>query len=108
MAEYGKTLMRIPRDMKKGDVIEVRSLLIHPNHNGRKKLAEGGYIAQHYVHSIDVFFGDAPVLSIRSGTSLSQNPYFTFKLRVDHSGPLRVEWVDSKGQHFTHSLDVKV
>ena len=108
MAEFGKTLMRIPQGIKQGDVIEVRALLYHPNHNGRRKLAEGGFIAQHYIHSIDVFYGDAPVLSIRSGTSLSQNPYFTFKLKVDKPAPVRVEYVDSKGQHFSHSIDVKV
>jgi sulfur-oxidizing protein SoxZ len=109
MADYGKTLMRLlPREYKKGDVIEVRALLVHPNHNGRRKLAEGGYIARHFVHSIDVFYGDTNVLSIRASTSLSQNPYFTFKLKAEKPAPLRIEYVDSKGERFSQTAEVQV
>jgi sulfur-oxidizing protein SoxZ len=108
MAETGKTLMRLPREYAKGDVIEVRTMLIHPNHNGRRELPEGGYIAEHYVRKIEVFYGETRVLAAHTSSALSQNPYFTFRLKVDQAAPLRVEWEDTKGQRYSHTEQVRV
>jgi sulfur-oxidizing protein SoxZ len=109
MPEIGKTLMRLPRDYAKGEVIEVKTMIIHPNHNGRRQSPEGGgYIAAYYVRSIDVYYGEVRVTSVRASAGLSQNPYFTFHLKADRSAPLRVEWEDSKGQRFSHTVEVRV
>ena len=108
MPEIGKTLMRLPREYAKGDLIEVKTMLIHPNHNGRVALPGGGYIAEYYVRKIEVFYGDARVLTLHASAALSQNPYFTFMLKADRSAPLKVEWEDTKGERYSHTEVVRV
>lgn len=109
MADLGKTLMRLPREYAKGDVIEVKTMVFHPNHNGRREDPETGkFIAEWYIRSINVFYGDEKVLAVQTSSALSQNPYFAFRLKAARSAPLRVEWEDSKGERYTHTADVKV
>jgi len=109
MADVGKTLMRLPREYKRGDVIEVKTMVFHPNDNGRRQDPEtGNYIAEWYIRSIQVFYGDEKVMSVQTSSAVSQNPYFTFQLKAERSAALRVEWEDSQGERYTHSLDVSV
>ena len=108
MAAFGKTLMRLPRSYSKGEVIEVKTMVIHPNHNGRRAAAEGLYYAEYYVVAIDVFYGETQLMKLRPSSALSENPYFTFMLKAVRAAPVRVVWTDSKGLQFEHSLDVNV
>jgi sulfur-oxidizing protein SoxZ len=109
MADTGKTLMRLPREYAKGDLIEVKTMVFHPNDNGRKQDPETGqYIAEWYIRSITVLYGDEKVMTVNTSSAISQNPYFTFQLNAVRSAPLRVEWEDSKGGRYTQTADVQV
>ncbi len=108
MASRGKTAIRLPRKYEKDDVIEVKTRIIHPNDNGRRKYKDDGYIPEYYIWKIDVYYGDDPLLSMNASGALSQNPYFTFTMKATHSAPLRVEWVDTTGERYTEVTNVEV
>ena len=47
MMKTGRRAVRLPRqEFGKDDVIEVKTRIIHPNHNGRHKFEDKGYIAR--------------------------------------------------------------
>ena len=108
MDVIGRPAIRLPREYKKGEVIEVKTRLNHPNHNGRRKYMDQGYIPAHYVTSIEAFYGDERLLSIECSGAIAQNPYFVFAMRATHSAPLKVVWKDTKGRTFEQTADVKV
>ena len=108
MASRRKTAIRLPRKYAKDEVIEVKTRIIHPNHNGRRAYKDQGYIAEYYVWKIEIFYGDESIITVNASAALSQNPYFTFALKATRSAQLRVVWVDTQGDEYTESVDVVV
>lgn len=109
MLKIGRRAVRLPRqEYAKDDVIEVKTRIIHPNHNGRHKYEDKGYIARHFIHVIEVYYGDQRLISVDASAGLSQNPYFTFTLKATHSAPLRVVWKDTNGEEYTETVEIRV
>ena len=109
MMKIGRRAVRLPRqEFGKGDVIEVKTRIIHPNHNGRHKFEDQGYIARHFINSIEVYYGDQRIITMDASAGLSQNPYFTFALKATHSAPLRVVWKDTNGEEYSETVDIRV
>lgn len=109
MLKIGRRAVRLPRhEYAKDDVIEVKTRIIHPNHNGRHKYEDKGYIARHFIDQIEVYYGDRRIISVQASAGLSQNPYFTFALKATHSAPLRVVWKDTRGEEYTEAVDIRV
>lgn len=109
MLKIGRRAVRLPRQgYAKDDVIEVKTRIIHPNHNGRHKYEDKGYIARHFINVIEVYYGDQRLISVDASAGLSQNPYFTFALKATHSAPLRVVWKDTNGEEYTETVEIRV
>ena len=108
MEAIGRPAIRLPNEYLKGEVIEVKTRLNHPNDNGRRKYMDQGYIPAHYVTTIEAFYGDERVLAIQCSGAISQNPYFAFALRATHSAPLKVVWKDTQGLTFEQTVQVQV
>ena len=109
MMKTGRRAVRLPRQgYGKDDVIEVKTRIIHPNHNGRHKYEDKGYIARHFINVIEVYYGDQLIISMDASAGLSQNPYFTFALKATHTAPLRVVWKDTSGEEYSETVDIRV
>jgi sulfur-oxidizing protein SoxZ len=105
---FGRPAIRLPSSYRKGEVIEVKTRLNHPNYNGRRKYMDLGYNPAHYVETLEAFYGEERVLVVQCTGAISQNPYFVFALRVTHSAPVKVIWKDTKGQKFEETVQVQV
>jgi len=89
--------MKIRAQMK-GDVAEVRVLMNHPMETGQRKDAAGNAVPVHFIQSIHVEVGGKVVVDGQTGTSVSRNPVFGFKVKGAKAGDrVVVSWVDSKG-----------
>ena len=109
MLKIGRRAVRLPRqEYAKDDVIEVKTRIIHPNHNGRHKYEDKGYVARHFIDVIEVYYGDQLIISMDASAGLSQNPYFTFALKATHTAPLRVVWKDTHGEEYTETVEIRV
>ncbi len=96
MAAIGNPMIRMPGSAKKGEVIEVRSLIMHPMDTGLAKDKAGKIIPAHYIQTVTVTFNDRPLLDIDWSTAVSANPYLAFKMRAEESGTLKMVWKDNK------------
>ena len=108
MSKIGKSVVRLPTSYKMGDVIEVKTRIIHPNDSGRRKFKELGYIAAYYVQRIEAYYGEEQVLALDCSGAVSENPVFSFGLKATRNAPLKVIWKDSEGQSFENVIQVKV
>ncbi|HTY02952.1 MAG TPA: thiosulfate oxidation carrier complex protein SoxZ [Rhodocyclaceae bacterium] len=84
----------------KGDVVEIKVLMSHPMENGQRKDASGAVIPPHFIQNISVEVGGKPVVTGQTGTSISRNPVFGFKVKGAKAGDkVVVKWKDSKGEN---------
>lgn len=81
-----------------GDVAEIRVLMGHPMETGQRKDAAGKAIPPHFIQSMTVEVAGKKVVEGQTGTSVSRNPVFGFKVKGAKAGDkVVISWVDNKG-----------
>jgi sulfur-oxidizing protein SoxZ len=106
----GKPKVRGPRKpVPKGDVVQFKTLIKHPMESGLRKNKETGQaIPAHFIESVVVEYGGKAILNTTWTGSISKNPFFSFHLRANATGPVDVTWKDNKGGVFKASATLKV
>jgi len=108
MAEIGKVRIRVPSSIKPGEVIKVRSLVIHPmervERDKQGKLIDRRY---NYINKVVVTYLGKPVVTFETTQSVSENPFFSFPLRVTDPGKLTITFLDTTGAKYEGSVDIK-
>lgn len=99
-------LIRI-RARLKGDVTEIRALMLHPMETGRRKNDLGEVVSAHFIQQVMVTLNDKTVLDAQWGTGISKNPYLTFHLRGTKVGDkIALSWRDNKNG--SNSIETEV
>ena len=99
MAEIGRVSIRTPSAIKQGDVVRVRTLVIHPMELVQRD-KQGKIIAKnyHFIHTMSASFNGREILRTEITQAISQNPSFTFPLKADRPGKLTVTFSDTAGR----------
>ena len=107
MADIGRVRIRVPSTITPGEVIRVRSLVMHPMEIVRRD-KEGKIIIRNYnfVHSVLVTYNGKEVLRGELSQAISQNPLFTFPVKVTQPGKLTVTFLDTAGKKYEGSAEV--
>ena len=105
----GNPMLRIPRSVKRGEVIEVRTKVDHNYYTGLVE-ENGKFVRaapEFYVKNMSVYLGDRKVAEYEMTSAVSPNPLIRFPLRVTEEGLLRVVFVNNEGQRWETSQPVK-
>jgi len=98
----------LPSSIKQGEVIRVRTLVIHPmeivQRDKANKIVLKNY---HFIHTMTVAYNGKEVMRTELTQGVSQNPSITFPLKVDKPGKLTVSYADTNGKMFETTIDVK-
>jgi sulfur-oxidizing protein SoxZ len=98
--------MKIRAQMK-GDIAEIRILMSHAMETGQRKDNDGKTVPPHFIQSMTVALNGKTVVSGQTGTSVSRNPVFGFKVKGAKAGDkVTVNWVDNKGDKRTDEAAV--
>ncbi len=106
MAETPK--IRVPKTAKKGDVIEIKTLLPHIMESGQRKDREGKVIPRKIINKFAVEFNGKPVFSTTIEPAVAANPYLQFFAKVDESGTFKFSWTDDDGSVTTAEEKITV
>ena len=84
----------------KGDIAEVKSLMMHPMETGSRKDPDtGATIPAHHITQLTFANNGNPVMVVDCSTAVSRDPYFSFSFSGAKAGDtLSVRWVDNKGE----------
>jgi len=108
MSDIGKVRLRIPSSIKAGDVVKVRSLIIHPMERIERD-AQGKVIDKkyNYITKVTVTYLGKTVVSFDTTQSVSENPFFSFAFRATDPGALKVLFTDTTGGRYEGTADIK-
>ncbi len=95
MAE--KPRVKLPSSAKKGEVIEIKTLIAHPMETGLRKDQDGKVIPRKIINKFTCEFNGKPVFSADIEPAVAANPYMQFTAKVEESGTFRFTWVDDDG-----------
>ncbi|HYW61092.1 MAG TPA: thiosulfate oxidation carrier complex protein SoxZ [Xanthobacteraceae bacterium] len=106
MAE--KPRIKLPTDAKKGEVIEIKTLIAHPMETGLRKDQDGKVIPRKIINKFTCEFNGKPVFSVDLEPAIAANPYMQFTARVEESGTFKFTWVDDDGTVTTAEQQIAV
>ena len=84
----------------KGDIAEVKSLMLHPMETGSRKDPDSGELVPvHHITQLIFTNNGKQVMVANFSTAISKNPYFSFSFKGAKAGDtLKVSWVDNLGE----------
>jgi sulfur-oxidizing protein SoxZ len=106
MAE--KPRVRVPKQAKKGEIVQIRTLLTHAMESGQRKDAAGKTIPRKIINKFSCEFNGKPVFSCDIEPAVAANPYLQFSARIEESGTFKFTWVDDDGSKTTAEEKITV
>ncbi len=92
-----KPRIKLPDNVKTGDIIEVKTLVTHVMETGNRKDKDGKPIPRDILNLFVAKFGDLEVFRAELGPGISANPYISFQMRVPGPGTFEFSWTDDNG-----------
>ena len=108
MSRFGKAWVRLSENIQRGQPVEIRAMIIHPQESGYRLDNTGRAIPRNIVESFTCTYGGREVFRARLHPAMSTNPYFVFSVLAQDSGDLRFEWTDDHGDVATHTARLEV
>jgi sulfur-oxidizing protein SoxZ len=93
-----KPLIRMPKEAKRGEVMEIKTLIQHPMESGFRRDNVGAVIPREIINKFVCTYGGVEVFSADLHPGTAANPYIAFHTVATESGDMVFTWTDDKGQ----------
>jgi sulfur-oxidizing protein SoxZ len=103
-----RTLIHMPANARKGEVIEIRALIAHPMESGYRPDAGGKLVPRDILTSFTCRYNGATVFSAELHPAISANPYIAFFTVATESGTLEFSWQGDNGFAQTEKMPITV
>ena len=103
-----RTLINVPGTARRGDVMEIRTLIAHPMETGYRAGADGRTLPRDIIRRFACRYNNELVFSADLYPAISANPYLAFQVVADASGTLTFTWEGDNGFAQTESATITV
>jgi sulfur-oxidizing protein SoxZ len=86
--------IQLPREARRGEVIEVRIVIQHAMETGFRRDPAGRRIPRNAIHSLVCKYNGVEVFRATLSTGIAANPYLRFFTRARESGEFVFWWID--------------
>ena len=100
--------VRLQAKAKKGEVIEIKTLISHDMEMGTRKDADGKTIPRKIIKQFVCTFNGKEVFKSDWAPGVSANPYLAFFAKVNESGTFDFAWLDDDGAIYKTSSKIEV
>ncbi|MSP47938.1 MAG: thiosulfate oxidation carrier complex protein SoxZ [Alphaproteobacteria bacterium] len=108
MAQDVKPRIRIPAQVKPGEVFEVKALVTHDMESGQRRDAAGALVPRRIINRLTCAYNGRPVFDAALEPAVAANPYVAFFLKATESGFLDFAWTDDDGTVYRARQAIKV
>ena len=103
-----KALIRVPPEVKKGEVFEIKTLTSHPMEPGQRRDSMGRLIPRDIINRFVCTYNGEEVFRADFFPAIAANPFLTFFTIATESGELVFRWTDDHGVTQTDSAKITV
>jgi sulfur-oxidizing protein SoxZ len=97
MADVKPRIRLDKKEVRKGEIVEVKTLVSHIMETGLRKDASGKLIPRMIINTFTCELNGKFVFGCYPESAVSANPYFEFKFKPEESGTLKFSWIDDEG-----------
>jgi sulfur-oxidizing protein SoxZ len=103
-----KPRLKLPKEAKKGEIIEIKTLMPHIMESGQRKDKDGKTIPRKIINKFVCTFNGKPVFTADLDPAVAANPYLQFTAKVEESGTFKFSWTDDDGSVITAEETITV
>ncbi|MEQ8711075.1 MAG: thiosulfate oxidation carrier complex protein SoxZ [Rhodospirillales bacterium] len=92
---------RVPETARKGEIVEIKTLITHRMESGQRPDGKGGKIPRHIINRFTATFDGQPVIDVALEPAISANPYLSFYMRAERTGEFLFTWFDDDGSTYS-------
>ncbi len=98
----------VPKEAKKGDIIEIKTLVQHVMETGHRRDSAGNMVPRKILNKFTCTYNGEEVFRADLGTGISANPLIAFHTVATASGELVFTWTDDDGSVQTEKAQITV
>src|ERR1700739_1134260 len=93
-----RVLINFPQRAKRGEIIEIKTLIQHPMETGYRGDNRGAKIPRDILSRFTCAYNGDEVFRAELFPAISANPFIAFSTVATESGELVFSWIDDHGQ----------
>ena len=101
-------LINVPKKAKRGDVIEIKTLMSHVMETGYRRTASGDMIPRDIITSFACRYNGEEIFRADLFPATAANPFISFFTVATESGKFDFEWIGDNGFSETASASITV
>jgi sulfur-oxidizing protein SoxZ len=103
-----RVVVNVPKEAKRGEIIEVRTLAGHPMETGFRRTQLGEVIPRDIIRQFVCTYNGVEVFRAELHPAMAANPLISFSTVATESGSLEFRWTGDNGFSATQSATIKV
>jgi sulfur-oxidizing protein SoxZ len=103
-----RVLINLPPRAKRGEIIEIKTLIAHPMETGYRLDSTGGAIPRDIISRFVCSYNGEEIFRAELFPAIAANPFIAFFTTVTESGELVFNWTDDHGQTQTEVREITV
>ena len=92
-----RALINVPPKAKRGDIIEIKTLISHPMESGYRVGTNGSLIPRDIVSVFTCTYNGAEIFRVELSPAIAANPFIAFFTTATESGTLGFHWSGDNG-----------
>jgi sulfur-oxidizing protein SoxZ len=101
-------LINVPQKARRGDVIEIKTLMSHIMESGFRRTAAGELVPRDIITSFTCRYNGTEIFRADLFPAISANPFISFFTVAKESGKFEFEWIGDNGFASTASASITV
>jgi sulfur-oxidizing protein SoxZ len=103
-----RALINVPKTAKRGDVIEIKTLVSHVMESGFRHSTNGQMIPRDIITSFSCRYNGEEIFRTSLYPAIAANPFITFFTTATESGTLAFTWEGDNGFSLTEEAKISV
>jgi sulfur-oxidizing protein SoxZ len=101
-------LINVPKKAKRGEIIEIKTLMSHVMETGYRRTATGEVVPRDIITSFVCRYNGVEIFRADLFPAIAANPFMTFFTVATESGKFDFDWVGDRGFMETASASILV
>jgi sulfur-oxidizing protein SoxZ len=101
-------LINVPAKAKRGEIIEIKTLMSHIMETGYRHTTAGELVPRNIITSLTCRYNGVEIFRADLFPAIAANPFITFFTVATESGKFDFEWIGDRGFTETASASISV
>ena len=103
-----RALINVPAKAKRGDIIEIKTLISHPMETGFRVTYNGALIPRNIIKTFVCTWNSEEIFRADLSSAISANPFITFSTIATQSGTIEFRWIGDENFEAVETATIEV